>query len=71
VTPKNSRGQYKAGFHQRLTENIGFLKLKEHLAAVTALKRASANWNKLKSLLNRALPRDEVAIPLDFKELED
>jgi len=71
VTPKNSRGQYKAGFHQSLTENIGFHKLKEHLAAVTALKRASANWNKFKSLLNRALPRYDVAMPLNFKELED
>lgn len=70
VTPKNRKGQYKARFHQSLTENIGFQKLKEHLAAVTALMRASANWSKFNSLLNRALPRHDETMLLDFKDLD-
>lgn len=69
VTPKNDKGQYKARFHQSLTENIGYQKLKEHLAAVTALMRASANWDKFKSLVNRALPRYDKTLPL-FRDID-
>ena len=36
--------------------NLGHPKLKEHLAAVMALMRASANWDRFMANLNRAFP---------------
>ncbi len=42
-------------------------KLKEHLAAVTALMRAAANWDSFKRNLQRAFPKfgENVPLPLD------
>ena len=45
--------------HQWFSEDYGHPRLKEHIAAVTALMRASANsanWRKFKSNLARAFP---------------
>jgi len=57
ITPRDSKGRLKHKYHQRLTENIGYRKLLEHLAAVTALMKASDNWIQFKRSLDRALPR--------------
>ena len=42
-------------------------KLKEHLAAVTALMRAAANWDIFQRSLARAFPKlnDTLEMPLD------
>ena len=43
--------------HQWFTPDPGHPKLKEHLAAVMALMRATPNWDKFMSSLNRAFPK--------------
>ena len=42
---------------QRLTENVGHPKLREHLASVTTLMKASDSWEQFKMMLDRSLPR--------------
>lgn len=41
LTPRDERGRTKHRFFQRLTENVGHPRLREHLAAVIALMKAS------------------------------
>lgn len=64
VNPARPGGQRRDKHHQWFTPDIGHPKLKEHLAAVTALMRASANWDSFKRNLNRALPQVNETIPL-------
>ena len=57
LTPRDDKGRLKSKLFQRLTDNVGHPKLREHLAAVTSLMKASDSWNQFMGLLNRALPR--------------
>ncbi len=50
--------------HQWFTPDLGHPKLKEHLAAVAALMKASSNWNIFMRNLNRALPKGEQQLEL-------
>ena len=50
--------------HQWFTPDLGHPKLKEHLAAVTALMRASTNWDIFMRNLNRAFPKSEQQLEL-------
>ena len=50
-------GRRKSTHHQWFTPDLGHPKLKEHLAAVTALMRAAANWDIFQRSLARALPK--------------
>ena len=54
--PKLLTGRRKTTHHQWFTPDLGHPKLKEHLAAVMALMRASANWDRFIANLNRAFP---------------
>jgi hypothetical protein len=56
---KDGRRAHK--HHQFLTVDIGNPHLERHLAVVTALMRASSNWLKFKRLLERAVPKPNVA----------
>ena len=64
VNPVRQGGRRKDKHHQWFTPKLGHPKLKEHLAAVIALMRASANWNRFKGNLNRAFPKVNETIPL-------
>ena len=37
VTPRSDNGRYKDKFFQRLTSNVGYPKLREHLGSVVTL----------------------------------
>ena len=63
LNPPNEKGQRKRKFFQHLTQHTGHPKLLEHLAAVTALMKASADWQQFKSLIDKALPK-YVNLPL-------
>jgi hypothetical protein len=67
---KDKKGRRKAMHHQWLTPDLGHPKLKEHLAAVIALMKASSNWRNFYRLLNRALPvwGKTLDLPLDFPD---
>ena len=57
VNPIQPTGARRSRHHQWFTPDLGHPKLKEHLAAVTALMRAAPNWNRFVSSLNRAFPK--------------
>jgi hypothetical protein len=56
MNPADDKGRRKAKHFQWLTDDVGHPKLRQHLAAVTALMRASDNWAQFKKMLDRAFP---------------
>ena len=62
--PGGGRRRHK--HFQWFTPNFGHPKLKEHLAAVTALMRAAPNWNSFQRSLNRAFQKRNQTIPMNF-----
>ena len=54
INPKT--GERMVKHHQWFTEDHGHPRLREHIASVTALMRASANWSRFKTNLARAFP---------------
>ncbi|MCX6376364.1 MAG: P63C domain-containing protein [Armatimonadetes bacterium] len=66
ITPKDGKGRRRHRYHQHLTEDIGHPRLREHLASVTTLMKASSSWRTFYSMLNRALPKWSETIPMDF-----
>jgi P63C domain len=57
--PKDVKGRRKNRHHQWLTDDIGHPKLREHIASVTTLMKASTKWDDFKRMINRALPKWE------------
>jgi len=57
LTPRDEKGRLKHKLFQRLTEDVGHPKLREHLASVVALMKAADDWSGFSRMLNRALPR--------------
>ncbi len=66
VTPRDAKGRLVHHYHRRLTEDVGHPKLREHLAASTALMRASDSWPSFMRLLDRAFPKlnTNLALPI-------
>lgn len=71
--PKNEKGYRKDKHHQFFTEDIGKPKLKEYLASVEALGRASNyNWDIFMELLDRAFPKQpQKIIDIEIEEIKD
>lgn len=55
--PRNDGGKPTATFHQLLTRNMGYPKLREHLGAVVATMRLSSDWRDFHDKLDRNYPR--------------
>ena len=68
ITPKDTKGRRKHKYFQRLTEDIGHPKLREHIASVITLMKASTSWRKFYSMLNRALPRWDTTLPMPIDD---
>lgn len=68
VTPKDDKGRPRHKFHQRLTNNLGYPKLREHLGSVVTLMKLSADWEDFQRKLDRIHPRIGDTIPLPFDE---
>jgi hypothetical protein len=66
--PATKPGQRKQRHHQWLTDNIGIPKLREHLAGVIALMKASSHWEGFYKLLDRVYVRFGSTMPMDFGE---
>ena len=66
--PVLPQGWRKNRHHQWFTPEFGHPSLKAHLEAVTALMRASSNWDSFKRNLNRAYPKEGNTIPLGFDD---
>ncbi len=65
--PTDEKGRRKVRHHQWLTEDVGHPRLREHLAAVIALMKASTSWDQFRRALQRALPRygSTMELPLE------
>lgn len=57
ITPKNGDGKHTQKLFQRLTEDVGHPRLREHLSAVIALMKASSTWDQFYRMVQRALPK--------------
>jgi hypothetical protein len=68
VTIRNTEGKPKHKLFQRLTSNIGYPKLKEHLGAVVAFMQMSDNWNDFMWKLDRYHPRRNETKMLPFPD---
>ncbi|MCY4355704.1 MAG: P63C domain-containing protein [Truepera sp.] len=68
INPTLPTGRRGSTHHQWFTPDLGHPKLKEHLAAVIALMRASPNWDSFQRNLNRALPKVNDPYPLILEE---
>lgn len=56
VADRDDKGRLKHPLHQRLSEHVGFPKLKEHLAAVTALMAVAPNKDTFYDWLDQVKP---------------
>jgi hypothetical protein len=70
LTPRDAKGRTRHRFFQRLTEDIGHPKLREHISNVITLMKASPdkNWSIFYRLLQRALPKFGENIPFVFMD---
>ena len=66
--PVQPTGTRRNRHHQWFTPDLGHPKLKEHLAAVTALMRAAPNWEAFKRNLSRAFPKSKEQMPFGVDE---
>lgn len=73
VTPKNESGRRKHKYFQRLTNNVGYPKLREHLGSVVTIMKLSSNWSDFMEKLNRLLPKygSTMQLPLDYDQATD
>lgn len=55
--PRLPTGSRRHKHHQWLTEDVGDPRLREHLASVITLMKASSDWGQFRRLVDRALPR--------------
>jgi P63C domain len=67
LNPTNPKGERLAKHHQWFNPEFGHPALKEHIAGVLALMKASATWEGFKRSIDRAYPRygETIELPLD------
>lgn len=61
LNPTNDKGQQKHKNFQWLSQQVGYQKLKQHLASVTVLMKVCDDWGIFKKHLDRALPGQEAS----------
>ena len=66
--PTLPQGYRENKHHQWLTPELGHPKLREHIAAVTALMRVSDSWDRFHRNLVKAFPTMNDQLILDFNE---
>lgn len=70
VQIKDERGRPKHKLFQRLTQNAGYPKLREHLGSVVTLMKLSIDWEDFRKKLDVIHPRFGTTMPLPFDEVE-
>lgn len=68
VTERGETGRAKHKLFQRLTTNIGYPKLREHLGSVVMLMKLSDDWSDFTTKLDRFHPRFGSTLQLPFGE---
>jgi P63C domain len=68
ITPRDEKGRAKTKYFQRLTSNLGYPKLREHLGSVVTLMKLSRDWHDFERKLDQIHPRIGDTIPLPFED---
>lgn len=71
VTPRDEKGRLKHKLFQRLTDDVGHPKLREHLAKVVTVMQLSADWSTFMSHMNRLMPPHKDLPLLDLLDEKD
>lgn len=66
IVPRDDKGRTKYRYHQRLTEEVGHPKLREHLAVAVALMKISSSYKAFENRLDQVAPRFNHPYMLDF-----
>ena len=69
VQIKDDAGRPKHKLFQRLTQNAGYPKLREHLGSVVTLMKLSADWNDFRNKLDQIHPRFGTTMSLPFDDI--
>jgi len=56
LTPRDAKGRLKNKLFQRLTEDVGHPKLREHLAKVVTVMQLAPDWPTFMTNMNRLMP---------------
>jgi hypothetical protein len=64
LTPRDAKGRHRQKLFQRLTDDVGSPRLREHLASTVALMKISDNYEEFEGHLNKALPKWDDTLPL-------
>lgn len=68
LTPRGESGRHKQKLHQRLTDDVGNPRLREHLASVVALMKVSPDYEVFAAHLDKALPAWDPNLRLDLDD---
>ena len=68
MTPRNESGNLKHKYFQRLTSNVGYPKLREHLGSLVAIMKLSKNWSEFTTNVDSLHPRYGETLPLPFDD---
>jgi P63C domain len=73
VIPRNEDGRPTAKYFQKLTTNVGYPKLREHLGGVVAIMKLSADYGDFMVKLNKLYPPygQQMLIPFEYDPTED
>lgn len=73
VQRKDEHGRPRDKLFQRLTTNVGYPKLREHLGSVVTLMKLSKDWNDFRAKLEMIHPRigDTMLLPFEDDERDD
>jgi len=73
VVEKNEKGRPKNKLFQRLTDNVGYPKLREHLASVVTIMKLSEAYHDFLNKLDRIHPRYNrtLLLPFDYEVDKD
>lgn len=71
LNPRDDKGQREGKHHQLLTDDIGLPALQNHLFATTSFMRASSSWDQFYRSMQRAFPKLNSNLVLNFPEPEE
>lgn len=69
--PRNENGRPTAKYFQKLTQNTGYPKLREHLGSVVTLMKLSDTWSDFMQKLDRLHPKFGNTLSMDFEYKND
>ncbi len=69
--PRNEAGRPTAKYFQKLTQNTGYPKLREHLGSVVTLMKLSDKWEDFMDKLETIHPKFGQTIPMDLEYGKD